>query len=140
MLENATTTRYNPYSWNEYANVFFVEQPVGVGFSYADHGESVVSSSLFLPSASLTSHIQGTTEEAAKDIAAFVAIFFNHFTEYKGRPFHLAGESYGVRFTNVRLFFALADAWRTPGPIPSRLRHRDLRPERQDRSLGNEPD
>ena len=40
---------------------------------------------------------QGTTEDAAKDIAAFVAIFFEHFTKFKGRAFHMAGESYGVR-------------------------------------------
>jgi carboxypeptidase C (cathepsin A) len=40
--------------------------------------------------------VQGTTEESAKDIASFVAIFFEHFTKFKGRAFHMAGESYGV--------------------------------------------
>ncbi|KIP06688.1 hypothetical protein PHLGIDRAFT_128116 [Phlebiopsis gigantea 11061_1 CR5-6] len=72
---------FNPYSWNEKANIFFIDQPIGVGFSYADHGEAV-----------------GTTEEGAKDIAAFVAIFFEHFSSFKGRPFHMAGESYGGRY------------------------------------------
>ncbi|OSX56451.1 hypothetical protein POSPLADRAFT_1160107 [Postia placenta MAD-698-R-SB12] len=75
---------YNPYSWNEQANIFFIDQPVGVGFSYADYGESV-----------------NTTPEAAKDIAAFVAIFFEHFSKFKGRAFHMAGESYGGRYIPV---------------------------------------
>ncbi len=35
--------------------------------------------------------------EAADDIAAFMAIFFEHFSSFKGRGLHLAGESYGVR-------------------------------------------
>jgi Serine carboxypeptidase len=39
---------------------------------------------------------QGTTEEAAKDIGAFVVIFFENFSKFKGRGFHMAGESYGV--------------------------------------------
>ena len=40
--------------------------------------------------------VQGTTLEAGEDIAAFMAIFFEHFTKFKGRALHLAGESYGV--------------------------------------------
>ncbi|KAI0276746.1 serine carboxypeptidase [Russula aff. rugulosa BPL654] len=68
-------------SWNSNANVFFVDQPIGVGFSYAEHGQSV-----------------STSEEAARDIAAFVAIFFENFPSFKGRAFHMAGESYGGRY------------------------------------------
>ncbi|KAJ6576838.1 serine carboxypeptidase [Mycena sp. CBHHK59/15] len=77
-------TSFHPESWNTNANIFFVDQPIGVGFSYADYGEAV-----------------GTTEEAAKDIAAFVFLFFENFSQFKGRPFHMAGESYGGRYVPV---------------------------------------
>lgn len=77
-------TKYHPESWNSKANIFFIDQPIGVGFSYAEYGETV-----------------GTTEEAAKDIAAFVAIFFENFSKFKGRAFHMAGESYGGRYIPV---------------------------------------
>lgn len=40
--------------------------------------------------------------EAADDIAAFMAIFFEHFSSFKGRGLHLAGESYGVRPSGSR--------------------------------------
>ncbi|KAF8234840.1 alpha/beta-hydrolase [Tricholoma matsutake] len=74
-------TAFHPEAWNTNANVFFVDQPIGVGFSYAEYGETV-----------------STTEEAAKDIAAFVSIFFENFSKFKGRAFHMAGESYGGRY------------------------------------------
>ncbi|THH20268.1 hypothetical protein EW146_g1054 [Bondarzewia mesenterica] len=86
-------TTWNPYSWNNEANIFFLDQPqvsfplvsiVGVGFSYAEHGETVE-----------------TTEEAAQNIAAFISIFFETFDQFKGRPLHLAGESYGGRYLPV---------------------------------------
>ncbi|KAF5347055.1 hypothetical protein D9758_011617 [Tetrapyrgos nigripes] len=76
-----TETEYHHESWNEVANVFFVDQPIGTGFSYADRGESV-----------------STTEEAAQDIAAFIAIFFENFIKFQGRPLHLAGASYAGRY------------------------------------------
>ncbi|KAH9849189.1 serine carboxypeptidase [Lenzites betulinus] len=78
------TTEPFEYGWNDHANIFFVDQPVGVGFSYADYGEQV-----------------STTAEAAVDIASFVAIFFEHFSQFQGRPFHMAGESYGGRYIPV---------------------------------------
>ncbi|TBU32201.1 peptidase S10 serine carboxypeptidase [Dichomitus squalens] len=74
-------TTWNPYSWNAEANIFFLDQPVGVGFSYADYGETIE-----------------TTEDAARNIHAFLTIFFETFSQFKGRALHLAGESYGGRY------------------------------------------
>ncbi|KAI0644057.1 serine carboxypeptidase [Trametes meyenii] len=78
-----STERFR-YSWNDRANIFFIDQPIHVGFSYADYEE----------------HVDNTLD-AGKDIAAFVAIFFEHFTKFKRRSFHLAGESYAGRYLPV---------------------------------------
>ncbi|RPD57086.1 serine carboxypeptidase [Lentinus tigrinus ALCF2SS1-6] len=83
-VTSANSTKRFEHAWNDHANVFFIDQPVGVGFSYAEYGEQVSS-----------------TSEAAKDISAFMVIFFEHFSKFKGRPFHMAGESYGGRYIPV---------------------------------------
>ncbi|KAI5117301.1 hypothetical protein M0805_008565 [Coniferiporia weirii] len=83
-IASANSTKYNSYSWNTNANIFFIDQPIGVGFSYDDFG-----------------NIPSTSEEAGVDIAAFAAIFFETFSKFKGRNFHLTGESYAGRYLPV---------------------------------------
>ncbi|CAK5278138.1 unnamed protein product [Mycena citricolor] len=82
MSSNGTV--WNPHSWNSFANIFFLDQPVGVGFSYAEHGETIE-----------------TTEDAAKNVHAFISLFFEAFPQFEGRALHLSGESYAGRYLPV---------------------------------------
>lgn len=79
---NSTTLKpiYNPYSWNNNASVIFLDQPVGVGYSYAE--KSTVS----------------TTDQAAEDVYAFLQLFFMKFAHLQKNDFHIAGESYGGHY------------------------------------------
>lgn len=66
----------NEYSWIEAANVFFLDQPIGVGFSWAE-----------------TEKAKGTFA-ASEDIYAFMSIWYKHFPDSQQLPFSIAGESY----------------------------------------------
>ncbi|KAJ7177909.1 peptidase S10 serine carboxypeptidase [Mycena filopes] len=81
MSKNASSngTTWNPHSWNSEANIL-----VGVGFSYADFGETIE-----------------TTEDAAKNVYAFISLFFESFPQFTGRALHLSGESYAGRYLPV---------------------------------------
>ncbi|KAH8833386.1 Alpha/Beta hydrolase protein [Flagelloscypha sp. PMI_526] len=75
-------TAYNPYSWTEVANVIFLDQPAGVGYSYADDYVDTV----------------GTSREAAQDSYRLLLTFFDVFPKYTHLPFHIMGESYGGHY------------------------------------------
>ncbi len=92
---DADGPKYHPQSWNTNANIFFIDHPVGTGFSY---GDMVVRSPYELACCIFFGSIltQSTTEDAARDVAAFISIFFETFTQFEGRALHMAGESYGV--------------------------------------------
>ncbi|KAF2204046.1 alpha/beta-hydrolase [Delitschia confertaspora ATCC 74209] len=82
-------TVYNEYGWSRQANLLFVDQPAGVGFSYMDDGTP-------MPADSFT---------AAQDMHLFLQIFTTKvFPALKGREFHISGESYGVlvSFTHLQ--------------------------------------
>lgn len=66
----------NPYSWNTNANIVFLDQPAGTGYSWQESDKP------------------WSTKEAAEDVYKFLDLFFTEFPEYLGRDVHLAGESY----------------------------------------------
>jgi cathepsin A (carboxypeptidase C) len=66
-------------AWNNNASVIFLDQPVMTGYSF---------------SSNKTAHVK-TTPEAARDVYAFLQLFFRRFEEYSTQPFHIAAESYG---------------------------------------------
>ncbi|KAG9233250.1 Alpha/Beta hydrolase protein [Amylocarpus encephaloides] len=78
-LPNATEPTHNPHSWNEHANMLYVDQPIGVGFSYGD--ETI-----------------GSTAGAAPVVWSFLQAIFAGFGEYRNRDFGLFTESYGGHY------------------------------------------
>ncbi|AGO12377.1 AaceriAER022Wp [[Ashbya] aceris (nom. inval.)] len=68
----------NPHSWNNNASVIFLEQPVGVGFSYGDNVDS--------------------TAVAGADVYEFLRLFFQKFPHLAKNDFHIAGESYAGHY------------------------------------------
>lgn len=80
--ESGNGTVYNKYGWSKNANIIFVDQPAGVGFSYVDEG-------IPLPATSFT---------AAEDMHHFLQLFTSDvFPDLSNRDFHITGESYAVR-------------------------------------------
>ncbi|KAL4505172.1 hypothetical protein ABPG72_016239 [Tetrahymena utriculariae] len=71
----------NPYSWNTQANLVFVDQPVGTGFSKAANDELV-----------------RNEDEVAEDFYAFLLGFLQQNPQYIGKPLFLTGESYAGHF------------------------------------------
>ncbi|TNV78758.1 hypothetical protein FGO68_gene11168 [Halteria grandinella] len=69
----------NPYTWNLHANLMFIENPVGVGFSY-------------VPTDKDTFNNDWNVQE---DLFSFTQQFFADFPEYLSNPLYLAGNSYG---------------------------------------------
>ncbi|KNF03737.1 hypothetical protein PSTG_03259 [Puccinia striiformis f. sp. tritici PST-78] len=76
------STEPNPHGWNQQANLLFLDQPVNVGYSYAKGSSDSVSDSI----------------TAAKDVHAFLQLFYARFPTYLKSGFHVAAESYGGQY------------------------------------------
>lgn len=70
----------NPYSWNNYTNLLYVDQPIGTGYSHGgdndDHNE----------------------QQVAQHMAHFLRGFLQDNPEFVGRDFYITGESYAGYF------------------------------------------
>jgi carboxypeptidase C (cathepsin A) len=81
-ISKAGTLSPNPYSWNTVANVLYIEQPSGVGFSYSD------------------THADYHTgdDKAAHDNYKLIRQFLKRFPERQTNEFYIASESYGGHY------------------------------------------
>ncbi|KAJ9347565.1 hypothetical protein DTO027B9_9090 [Paecilomyces variotii] len=83
--EYGNGTVMNPYSWNKETALLFVDQPVGVGFSYYD-GDSLEEQ-------------PGDSYASAADMHIFLQMFVSQvFPVHRNGPLTLTGESYGGHY------------------------------------------
>ncbi|KAJ4845808.1 Serine carboxypeptidase-like 29 [Turnera subulata] len=73
----------NPYSWNQVANVLFLDSPVGVGYSYSNTSSDLLNNG---------------DKRTAADSLSFLLKWFERFPQYKGREFYILGESYAGHY------------------------------------------
>ncbi|XP_052183340.1 serine carboxypeptidase 24-like [Diospyros lotus] len=71
------------YSWNQEANLLFLESPAGVGFSYTNTSSNLLDSG---------------DKRTAQDALVFLVRWFSRFPQYKHRDFYIAGESYAGHY------------------------------------------
>ncbi|OQE15927.1 hypothetical protein PENSTE_c026G00942 [Penicillium steckii] len=76
VMDNGTL-EYNKGSWDEFANLLFVDQPVGTGFSYVQ-----------------TKDYLHDLEPLADHFVIFLEKFFEMFPEYEKDDIYFAGESW----------------------------------------------
>lgn len=69
----------NPNSWTETANVLWLDQPAGVGFSYGEETDS-------------------NENMVGEDAYYFLQAFFQTYPEYQSNPLYIVGESYGGHY------------------------------------------
>lgn len=79
--KDKNTLEPNPGAWSRNANMLFVDQPIGVGFSTAD----------------TDSYIHELSEMAA-DMITFLKEYIKVFPEVQNHEFYIAGESYAGQY------------------------------------------
>ncbi|CAN8326670.1 unnamed protein product [Cochlearia groenlandica] len=77
------TLYLNQYSWNQVANILFLDAPVGVGYSYSNTSSDLRTNG---------------DKRTAQDSLTFLLKWVERFPEYKGREFYIVGESYAGHY------------------------------------------
>lgn len=80
------TLRSNPYSWNNIANVVYVDSPAGVGFSYSENEDDLTNI---------------TDARTASDTRKFLVEFLKEYPQFKNSELWLTSQSYGGHYVPV---------------------------------------
>ena len=65
--------------WSELADLVYIDQPVGTGFSFGDE-------------------LNTRLEQGSDDLIRFIYKLYEMYPEYKTRPLYITGESYGGKY------------------------------------------
>ena len=76
--DGSTVLRANQYSWNREANMLYIEQPAGVGYSYCEGAEDCAFTDL----------------SSAEDNLQVLLGWYAKYPEYQTNDLYLSGESY----------------------------------------------
>jgi cathepsin A (carboxypeptidase C) len=79
--KDGATTKLNPQSWNKKANILFVDQPSGTGFSYGD-----------------SDSYDSNEKEVSQDLYNFIQELMKVHPKYHKNDFYIFGESYAGHF------------------------------------------
>jgi len=97
-----TTTLYaNPYTWNNFSSILYLESPAGVGYSYCDTAACLQSND---------------TTTAADNLAA-VQWFFDQWPQYRANDFYITGESYAGIYVPMLALAVWEANQGSPNPI-----------------------
>ena len=81
------TVEKDPYSWTKVANMLYIENPVGVGFSHSTGG----------PDETNPDYMAGDYS-VAKDNLQLIKEFYGRFPAFAENDFYLSAESYGGHY------------------------------------------
>jgi len=83
VLIDANGTLYNnPWSWNQKANLIYIDQPVGTGYSFVEDYDGYVTNE----------------NDVAVELYTTITGFFQLHPEYSKSPFYVFGESYAGKY------------------------------------------
>ena len=73
---------YNPYTWSKVANMVYIDNPIGTGFSVAER----------------PSDMDKMEDAVAADFHTFMLGYLAQHPEFEGRDFYITGESYAGHY------------------------------------------
>ena len=82
LLSDAGEPVINKYSWNNKANIIYVDSPIGTGFSIAGEKKDRATGE----------------EQIATNLYEFMLEFLQKFPDLQGRAFYITGESYAGKY------------------------------------------
>eukprot|EP00922_Rhytidocystis_sp_ex-Travisia-forbesii_P055796 GHVS01082616.1.p1 GENE.GHVS01082616.1~~GHVS01082616.1.p1 ORF type:complete len:501 (+),score=69.09 GHVS01082616.1:196-1698(+) len=81
-VNDDATLRLNQHSWTQRADILYVDQPLGTGFSVANNPHDFVHNET----------------QMAEDMAIFLEGFLKKYPTHKNKPFYITGESYAGHY------------------------------------------